>query len=65
MLFDDLDDETRKNTIRWLEESIFDAYLYGGHYFKDVPSTITGFSESMFIDKPKPFRLVIHATAGK
>ena len=46
MLFDDLPDDVRKSTIRWIEESLFGAATYGASYFHDVPPTMTGFVES-------------------
>jgi hypothetical protein len=46
MLFDDLDENTRKSTIKWIEESIFGAHLFGSHYFRDVAPTSVGFNEA-------------------
>ncbi|HWT40543.1 MAG TPA: hypothetical protein VN081_04750 [Dongiaceae bacterium] len=58
MLFDDLDDETRSKTIKWIEDSLFAAHLYGSQYFHDVSPTITGFSESLMTG-PKQFKVHI------
>jgi len=52
MLFDDLDEETRLSTIKWIEESLFGAHLFGSHYFRDVPATMTGFNESRRTELP-------------